>query len=101
MGRVRLNPAGIREFARGEKLKAEIHRKAEEIAANVRDQGIQVGGFKGHPGEMDLPVDVRDKVTDRAHSVVTIKHPAGLAVQAKHGALTKAASAAGLQVRGG
>lgn len=34
-------------------------------------------------------------------ALVTIKHPAGLAMQAKHGTLTKAAASVGLEVHGG
>jgi hypothetical protein len=37
--------------------------------------------------------------TDRARAEVWLAHPSGLAVQAKHGLLTKAASEAGLEVK--
>jgi hypothetical protein len=45
-------------------------------------------------------VKVKLSTTDRAHAEVILAHPAGIAVQAKHGALTKAASQAGLEVKG-
>jgi hypothetical protein len=38
--------------------------------------------------------------TDRAHAVVVLAHAAGDAVQAKHGALSKAAAEAGLDFKG-
>lgn len=54
-------------------------------------------------GDSNLPrgatVNVRQFVTDRAIAVVRINHPGGLAAQAKHGVLTKAAAAAGLEVK--
>lgn len=46
----------------------------------------------------DLPVIVRPYTTDRAASVVVLASPAGVAEQAKHGTLTRAAAAAGLEV---
>ena len=73
--------------------------KAEQIARNVRSLGIKVGDHDGGPREYDLPVKVKHSVTDRAKSTVVLAHPAGLAVQAKHGALTKAAAQAGLEVK--
>lgn len=97
--RVELDHQGIGEIARSMKMQRLIEGLAERVAANVRAQGIKVGDRDGGPREIDLPVVVDSDVTDRARSVVKIKHPAGLAVQAKHGVLTKAAAAAGLQVR--
>jgi hypothetical protein len=72
---------------------------AEKVADGVRSQNIRVGDKDGGPHERDLPVKVTMSTTDRAHANVTITHPAGQAVQAKHGALTKAAAQAGLDVR--
>lgn len=88
----RIDPDGIAELLKDPMLATAIHTLAEEIADNVRNEGRTVG----HGDE--LPVKVDDYVTDRAASSVTLAHPAGLAVQAKHGSLTKAAAAAGLEV---
>src|SRR5690606_2969079 len=46
-----------------------------------------------------MPVKRESYKTDRAGEAVIIAHPGGLAVQAKYGALTRAARVAGLEVR--
>lgn len=96
MGNVKLDTAGIAAIAKGGAVSALVKSAAEEIAANVR--GIMVDGI---PGDTSLPVEVSMTTTDRAHASVTLAHPSGAAVQAKHGALTRAASAAGASVNGG
>jgi hypothetical protein len=98
--RIRLNSKGIEQILKSAPMAAAVKAKAEEIAQNVRDQGIKVGDRDGGPHEYDLPVTVTMVTTDRAHANVTIAHPAGQSVQAKHGSLTKAAAQAGLDVRG-
>ena len=97
LARIQIDRRGVGEVAKSREMKALIHDLAEEVAENVRDLGIMVNGI---PGTDVLPVKVSDSVTDRAVSRVSITHPAGLAVQAKHGALSKAASAAGLKLKG-
>jgi hypothetical protein len=67
-----------------------INGLAQSVAVNAR--------YTTSDGET-LPVVVDQYTTDRRAASVTIAHPAGLAVQAKHGVLTRAASAAGLEVR--
>jgi hypothetical protein len=49
-------------------------------------------------GSVDAEVDAKAFTTDRAICVVAIKHPAGMAIEAKHGALRKAAASCGLEV---
>lgn len=71
--------------------------KADQIANDIRSQNIRVGAMEGS-GEMDLPVEVSLGTTDRPRANVALAHPAGRAVQAKYGALTKAAARAGLDV---
>lgn len=103
MGRIRQdarNHAAVRQVLNSAGVTAATKAAAEKIAQNVRDQGIKVGDRDGGPHEYDLPVTVTMHTTDRAHANVTIAHPAGQAVQSKHGALTKAAAQAGLNVRG-
>ena len=95
--RIQVDRKGVGEVAKSREMQALIHDLAEEVAQNVRDLGIMVNG---EPGTDELPVKVSDSVTDRAVSRVSITHPAGLAVQAKHGALSKAASDAGLKLKG-
>lgn len=66
-----------------------INAIATQVAANAAGDG-------------NLPdnatVTVKQFTTDRAIAVVRLNHPTGLALQAKHGLLTKAAAAAGLEV---
>lgn len=99
MARVNINRAGVAAILKSAPVAAAVRAAAEQVAQNVRDQGIKVGDRDGGPHEYDLPVTVTMVTTDRAHANVTIAHPAGEAVQAKHGALTKAAAQAGLDVR--
>lgn len=99
MSDVHLDKAALGAILKSRDMSELVKTAAEKIADNVRSQGIQVGAFKGG-GEIDLPVRVETETTDRAAATIVLAHPAGIAVQAKHGALTKAASAAGLEVNG-
>ena len=98
--RVRLNSRGIARILKAPEMQRATERAAEAVAENVRAQGIAVGDMDGGKREKPLPVTVTMSTTDRAHANVTLAHPAGAAVQAKHGALTKAAAQAGLDVGG-
>lgn len=92
---ITLDHAGIAEVLKSAAMAAAVHAAAETVAANAR--GIRVEEI---PGEIQLPVEVTDHITDRARSSVTLAHPAGQAVQAKYGVLTKGAAAAGGSVSG-
>ena len=81
---------------RGREMTAATKDAAEAVAENVRSMGVTVGDKEGGSSEYALPVVVSMYETDRAHAVVVLEHAAGDAVQAKHGALTKAAAQAGL-----
>ena len=100
-GRVKLNRSGVGAILRSAEMHRTVQDAVEKIAANVKALNIKVGDRDGGAHEYDLPVTTDVGTTDRAHGVVTLAHPAGEAVQAKHGALTKAAAAAGLEVRAG
>ncbi len=97
---IHFNPAAFRAILKSSEVRAMVKEKADEIAAHIDQQGILVGAFKGGVGEIPLPVEVRTNTTDRATASVVLAHPAGIAVQAKYGALTRAASAEGLSVKG-
>jgi hypothetical protein len=97
MAKVKLSSRGIEAVAKSAAVRSEIAALAERVAGEVRSQGIAVEGV---PGDTALPVEVTVYETDRARASVTIAHPSGLAVQAKHGVLTRAASAVGLEVKG-
>jgi hypothetical protein len=79
-----LDRAGIGEILKTN-CRGPIDQLAAQIAANVDSRG--------------KPVEVRAYTTDRAAAAVSIAHPAGKAIQAKYGALTRAAAAAGLEVK--
>ncbi|HJR89520.1 MAG TPA: hypothetical protein VJ782_05100 [Aeromicrobium sp.] len=97
--KVTLNSAGVEAILKSLTMQRAVKLKAEQVATKVRSQGITVGATEGG-GEIPLPVEVESEVTDRAKSRVSIAHPAGQSVQAKYGALTKAAGQSGLDVKG-
>lgn len=72
-------------------LKNEMRGPIDDLAAQIASR-VDVGSVT------DAQVSVMSVTTDRAKALVTIMHPAGLAIQAKHGALTKAAAACGYEV---
>jgi hypothetical protein len=81
---------------------AEILTK--NMAAPVADAAKAVAAAVDVGNVTEAEVSVRSGVTDdmrinRARGTVTIAHPAGLAMQAKHGTLTKAAASVGLTVK--
>ena len=96
---VSLNRAGVAAILASTGAHRVTQDAAEKVAENVRAMNIRVGDKDGGKHERDLPVKVTMTTTDRAHANVTITHPAGQSVQAKHGALTKAAAQAGLDVK--
>lgn len=95
---IKLNHEGIAAILKGPRMAAAVQAAAEQVAGNVRGMEIKVGDVDGGQHEYDLPITVTMVTTDRAHGIVALAHPAGEAVQAKHGALTKAAGQAGLDV---
>jgi hypothetical protein len=102
---VKLDVRGLEEIAKSSRMGAAVREAAEAVADNVRGQGIRVGDRDGGSSEEDLPVvvygpdDTNDMRLDRAQARVVLAHAAGDAVQAKHGALSKAATQAGLDFK--
>jgi hypothetical protein len=92
--------AGVGRIMRSAEMHRTIQDATEEVARRVDARGIQVGDRDGGPAEDEIPVKTGVITTDRAHGTVTLAHPSGLAVQAKHGLLTKAAADLGLDVGG-
>lgn len=84
--KITLDHDGVGQVLRSGEVRAAVSALARTVAGNVVSH--------------DRPVEVYDHVTDRAHSNVVIAHPAGMAMQAKYGTLTRAAAAAGLEVHG-
>lgn len=72
-----------------------VARGPVEDLANEIAPRVDVGSVT------DAQVSVLHSTTRKGWpvSMVTIMHPAGLAIQAKHGALTKAAASLGLTVK--
>lgn len=94
--KVKLDHGAIAALLKGGEIAGMVADATEAVAGNARGQGVQV---EGEPGEVDVPIETQMVTTDRAHGLVTIAHPSGEAVQAKHGLLTQAAAAAGLEVK--
>lgn len=95
---IKFNGSAFEHILKSAEADRMVQEVAEKVAGYVEDQGIGVGDKDGGRHEIPLPVKVSVVTTDRAHAIVMLAHPAGIAVQAKHGALTKAASEAGLHV---
>lgn len=91
----RLDHGGMAALLKSQGVAGAVEERARAVAA-----AAQVAPEITRNG---MSVGVRSGVTDRARSVVTIEHPGGLGVQAKHGTLTRAVGSAGLssaKVRG-
>lgn len=93
---VRLNKAALERVVRQRAGEATL-RAARRVADAVEAQGIRVGAENDAPDEYPLPVQATSEPDGEAR--VTIDHPAGKAVQAKHGVLTRAAASLGMEVK--
>lgn len=91
--RVDLNHLGMRELLRSEIIRADLHRRGEAVARQAKEANILVNGV---PGDDPLPVTVASHIgRSRASARITLVHPSGVAVEAKHGLLTRSLDAAG------
>lgn len=97
--KVTLNRKQLAARLKDDDIRRAVRAVAEQVKDNVEAQGIKVGDRDDGKHEHDLPVTINSQTTDRAREVVVLPHAAGLAVEAKHGVLVKAASAAGLKVK--
>lgn len=97
--RINVDHAALGRIVSGADGRAAARRAAEKVADAARSEHITVGDLveDGVGVDIDLPVKVYG--TDDGARVV-LAHPAGIAVQAKHGTLTRAASSVGLKVQG-
>ncbi len=92
----RVDRDGVAEILHSPELAAHI----KELAETGRHQRPRLSGHRVTSGEL-LPVEVLDDPgPDRVGFTVAIKHPAGMGMEAKHGVLTRAAEALGLDVHG-
>ncbi|OZV74771.1 hypothetical protein CA850_29785 [Micromonospora echinospora] len=88
--KVKIDYDGVRAILKSEGVGALIDGATEAVRAQVASHQSVV--------RHRMPVDADRYQTDREAGAVTIAHAGGLAVQAKYGALTQAAAAAGLEV---
>ena len=95
---VHIRDSAIGEIAKSPSIMSAVKDLAGVVAANVGAQGFTASSGAAQSGAPITAV-VSTGVTDRDRATVTIQHPAGLAMQAKHGVLTRAASMAGLEVK--
>jgi len=79
--KIELDSAGWAKLLKSAPVAAAVRKAAEDVAARVRPLARTRRG--------PVPVVVDSYTTDRAAASVTIAHPAGQGIQAKHGALTK------------
>jgi len=86
--KIKLDYAGLGEVLKSSEVQASVDTLAAQAAALVDETA------SGKP----VPVRTSSFKTDRAVAAVTLAHPAGLAVEAKRGALARAAAAIGLEV---
>ncbi|HET8581768.1 MAG TPA: hypothetical protein VFL65_00840 [Jatrophihabitans sp.] len=84
----KLDHKGVRELLRSDDYAHAVDEVARQVADAARSRV-----------PADMPIEVSSYKTDRRAARVTIAHPAGAAEQAKHGALTAAAAAVGLDVK--
>jgi hypothetical protein len=83
-----LDIPGVRELLHGQAVRDLIDGYAEQVADHVK-ASLPSG----------TPVEVRKYTTDRGAATVVIADVRGMAWQAKHGTLTRAAAATGLEVK--
>jgi hypothetical protein len=91
--RLNVKTTGIRKLLSLPLVEADVGARGLRIADAVEAAGIRV---EGRPGRIDLPVTVTTTNTGkRARARVILDHPAGQAVEAKHGILAASLDAGG------
>lgn len=83
---IKINHKAIEEI-----LKVRMRKPVDELAARIA-ANVDVGSVT------DAPVEVHSYETDRAAASIVIAHPAGIAIEAKHGSLRRAAASQGYEV---
>lgn len=97
--RVRLDHVGIRQVLSSYPgVRSMVDEAAETVGGAVRSQG-RVAASPGRDMGVDLTGDTEVRTAigydGRPVGLVSIRHPAGVAMQAKHGVLTRAVRALG------
>lgn len=83
-----LDTAGVREVLRGQEVRDLIDGYAAKVADNLK--ALVPSG---------VPIEVRKYTTDRGAATVVVADVRGMAWQARDGIVTRAAAAAGLEVK--
>lgn len=90
--RVNVKTAKIRKLLVEPGVVADIAARGGRVKVAAEAAGVRV---EGKPGRVDLPVTLQvNKKRRRARARVILDHPAGIAVEAKHGVLANAIDAA-------
>ena len=84
----RLDTAGVREILKGTEVRELVDGLAQQVAENV-PATVPAG----------TQIEVRAYPTDRGAATVVVADPQAMAWQARDGILTRAAGAAGLEVK--
>jgi hypothetical protein len=87
--RIEMDFAGIGDLLASAEVQADIDRRAEAVADAARNRGVTV-----ESDNVPVPVVVTSAGKKRARALVTLDHPAGLAVEAKHRLLVGSLDAA-------
>jgi hypothetical protein len=90
--RINIKTRGFKKLMKGEPMVLDMTARGVRVVAAVESAGIRV---EGKPGRIDLPVALRVSKKGRARARVVLDHPAGKAVEAKHGILAASIDAAG------
>lgn len=95
--KIKVNYPGLMKVADSPEMHQAVEGAGDEVAAQVAR-----GGYTAEAGAKESGPQLRAEVemkSDPAVARVVVKHPAALAMQARHGMLTRAATAAGLKVK--
>jgi hypothetical protein len=99
---VRLDHSGIRQVLRSAPMRAMVDAAGEQAAQAIRAQGrIAQSGAQASGVDLSGDVSVRPGVgayDQRPVAIVTVAHPAAVAMQARHGLVTRAVRAMGAGV---
>ena len=91
--RFRFRYEGLRELLTSQEAQDDVGARALKMADEIEAAGVRV---EGKPGRIPIPVTVTVTAgTSRARARVILDHPAGAAVEAKHGLLAGALDAGG------
>ena len=98
--RIRLDSDGLAEVLRSSEVAGEVRRLGSSVAT--------AAGSDGAVSRHGVPVTVAEYVarggrlrSERPAVAVTLAHAAGVGIEAKYGALSRAAGEVGLTVTGG